>query len=114
MPDPSTAMIERFEAMLAQGKDSPMLRYGLGLEYAKRDEHDRAVEHFKSAVELDPGYSAAWKVYGRSLQALERWAEAAAVYEKGIDVAQGKGDRQAAKEMGVFLRRCRKALGESE
>ncbi|MEJ2577013.1 MAG: hypothetical protein P8106_10165, partial [Gammaproteobacteria bacterium] len=62
-------------------------------------------------VELDPQYSAAWKLYGKALAALERQAEAAEVYRRGIAVAERRGDVQAAKEMRVFLKRAQKALG---
>lgn len=35
--------------------------------------------------------------------------EAAFAYRSGIDAANGHGDKQAAKEMTVFLRRIEKA-----
>ena len=37
---------------------------------------------------------------------------ALAAYERGITVAETKGDIQAAKEMTVFAKRIRKALAE--
>lgn len=103
-------LVERFEAMLAAGKDSSLVRYGLGLEYLKRAEPARAVEHLAKALEADPGHSAAWKVYGRALAAAGDPGGAARAYESGIAVAEGRGDVQAAKEMRVFLRRARREL----
>jgi hypothetical protein len=38
---------------------------------------------------------------------------AAASYRCGIEVAQRRGDRQAAKEMGVFLKRLEKSAGQA-
>lgn len=106
--------VERFESMLAAGRDSALVRYGLGLEYLKRADYPRAVEHLARAVEGDPRHSAAWKQYGKALAAAGRTAEAACAYERGIAAAQEKGDLQAAKEMRVFLRRARRSMGESE
>ena len=96
---------ERFEQMLADGKDSALLRFGLGSHYLKAGEAARAAEHLRAAVAQDPGYSAAWKLLGKALaQAGERDA-AIAAYRDGIAAAARKGDKQAAKEMEIFLRR---------
>ncbi len=46
---------------------------------------------------------------GQSLTAAGDRTEAAASYRRGIAVAEGRGDKQAAKEMQVFLRRLEKA-----
>ena len=103
-------IIENFEAMLARGQDSALLRYGLGNEYLKAGEPARALEHLASALEKDPGYSAAWKLYGKTLLGLGRHEEAIAAFDRGIETAESKGDVQAAKEMRVFRKRAEKAL----
>jgi len=100
--------IDNLEAMLARGQDSALLRYSLGNEYSKANQNDKAIEHLQQAVALDPNYSAAWKLLGRTLAHAAREDEAIAAYEAGIRVAEAKGDLQAAKEMTVFLRRLRK------
>lgn len=98
------SMIERFEAMLAAGKDGALLRFGLGSEYFKSGDTSRAAAHLREAVALDAGYSAAWKLLGKALEAGEPEA-AAQAWRRGIEAAQAKGDKQAAREMQVFLRR---------
>jgi predicted Zn-dependent protease len=103
-------IIDNFESMLARGQDSALLRYSLGNEYLKVDEADKAVAHLAEAARLDPGYSAAWKLYGKALAALGRHAEAVAAFDQGITTAESKGDVQAAKEMRVFRKRSEKAL----
>ena len=103
-------IIDNFEAMLARGQDSALLRYSLGNEYLKAELCARAAEHLAEAVRLDPGYSAAWKLYGKSLAAMGRSAEAIAAFDRGIATAESKGDVQAAKEMRVFRKRAEKAL----
>lgn len=107
-------IIDNFESMLARGQDSALLRYGLGNEYLKAQDHARAADHLAEAVRLDPGYSAAWKLYGKSLAALGRQAEASAAFDQGIATAESRGDVQAAKEMRVFRRRAEKALADPD
>lgn len=97
--------VERFEAMLAAGKDAPLLRFSLGSHYLKAGEPGRAAEHFRAAVAQDRDYSAAWKLLGKSLAQSGDRAAAASAYRNGIEAAGRRGDKQAAKEMEVFLRR---------
>ena len=96
---------ERFEAMLAAGRESPMLRLALGTEYLKRDDAGAAMLHLTRAVELDPNYSAAWQHLGRAFERAERTEEAASAWRSGIDAADRRGDAQAGKVMRVWLRR---------
>lgn len=100
--------IERFEEMLSAGRDSALLRFSLGNEYLKAAAPARAAGHLARAVELDPHYSAAWKLYGKALTAAGRDTEAAEAYTQGIAAAEARGDKQAAKEMRIFLRRLQK------
>ncbi len=101
-------IIANFEAMLAKGQDNVMLRFGLGNAYLKEKEFVTAAMHFAKALEFDPNYSAAWKGYGKALAENKQIQEAIDVYTQGIAVAEKKGDKQAAKEMTVFLKRLQK------
>jgi len=103
---------ERFEALLAAGKDGALLRFGLGMHYLKSGNAARAAEHLRRAVQQDPAYSAAWKLLGRALADSGAGAEAMEAYRSGIAAAEKRGDKQAAKEMTVFLRRLEKAAGD--
>ncbi len=103
--DPS----RKFEALLAAGKDSALLRFGLGAHYLNAGQPARAVEHLRSAVAQDPAYSAAWKLLGKALEGLAEPASAIDAYRSGIAAAERRGDKQAAREMGVFLRRLERA-----
>jgi Tfp pilus assembly protein PilF len=101
-------MISQLEKLLGTPRDGALLRYSLGLEYAKTGDHARAAEYLRDAVERDPLYSAAWKMLGKSLAELQRHEEALAAFKQGIAAAQKKGDRQAEKEMTVFAKRVEK------
>lgn len=104
------AALESFERMLALGKDSALLRYSLAMEYLKSNNTNQAIEHLKVALQHDPTYSAAWKHLGRAYETNGDLSQAAETYAKGIEAADKKGDKQTAKEMGVFLRRINKKL----
>jgi Tfp pilus assembly protein PilF len=99
------SLVERFEAMLASGRDDALLRFSLGMQYFQAGDAARAAEHLRRAVQHDPDYSAAWKLLGKALAQAGDAAGAAAAYRDGIEAAGRKGDKQAAKEMTVFLRR---------
>ena len=100
--------IDALLAMLERGRDSALLRFSLGNEHFAAGDFAEAGLHLSKAVELDRGYSAAWKLLGRSLAELGREEEAIEAWRSGIEVARDKGDRQAVKEMTVFMRRLEK------
>ncbi|HLX23159.1 MAG TPA: tetratricopeptide repeat protein [Usitatibacter sp.] len=100
---------ERFEALLASGKDDALLRFGLGMHYLKAGDAARAATHLRAAVAHDTNYSAAWKLLGKALEASGDSQGAASAYRSGIEAATRRGDKQAAKEMAVFLKRIENA-----
>lgn len=99
------SIIDSFETMLAGGKDNPLLRFTLGNEYLKLNDNAHAIVHLRAAVLQDAGYSAAWKILGKALTGANDPGAAREAYEHGIAAATAKGDKQAAKEMTVFMKR---------
>jgi len=106
----SRSAISNLEKLLSQGRESALLRFSLGSEYLKLREIRVAIFQLKRALELDPDYSAAWKLLGMALADGGILNEALDTYRRGIEVAQRRGDQQAAKEMAVFARRLEKQL----
>jgi predicted Zn-dependent protease len=104
--------IENLEKLLASGKDNALLRFGLGNAYLQAGRWAEAIPHLERAVEFDPGYSAAWKLLGKSRAAAGDRDGALEAYRQGIAAAQRKGDKQALKEMEVFVRRLAKPDGQ--
>ncbi len=98
-------MLKELLALLETGPDNALLRFSIGSAYLKEHDLEQAREHLAKAVALDPEYSAAWKLYGKTLQLQGDYALAEEVLAHGVKVATDKGDIQAAKEMGVFLKR---------
>ncbi len=103
----SDDMTARLEVMLESDGDNPTLRFALAKRYFDAGRAEDAVEHASLAVELSPDYSAAWRLLGQAQAAAGRHEDAAATFERGIEVAARRGDKQAEKEMRVFLKRAR-------
>ena len=106
-------MISQLEKLLGTPRDNALLRYSLGLEYAKTGDHERAAGYLRDAVARDPQYSAAWKALGKLL-ADTAPQEALDAFRKGIAAAHTRGDKQAEKEMTVFARRLEKAQADAQ
>lgn len=105
--------IRNFEALLAQGKDSALLRYTLGKAYLDQEQAENARTHLLQATVLDPAYSVAWKLLGKAQLALGDTEAARQAWQQGLANAEAKGDAQVVKELQVFLRRLDKqAAGE--
>lgn len=102
--------VETFESLLEKGPDSALLRYSLANAYVAESRPADAIEHLIKALEFDDQYSAAWKLLGRCYFDSENYADAVRTYEQGIAVADARGDKQAAKEMSVFLKRAAKKV----
>ena len=101
-------MREGLEKLLAKGQDSAVLRFGLGQACLKEEDYAAAALHLAQAVAQNPQYSAAWKLLGKAQLALGDTVAARQAWESGLACAQGKGDAQVVKELGVFLKRLDK------
>ncbi|MBU1281786.1 MAG: hypothetical protein KJ989_20905 [Gammaproteobacteria bacterium] len=99
---------EALEKMLAKGMDNALLRFGLGKGYLDAAEFALAAEHLQRCVEFDAQYSAAWKLLGQALNKQGLHDGARAAWTQGLRVTEEKGDKQAGKEISVFLKRLDK------
>jgi len=101
-------MRESLEKMLAKGVDNPLLRFGVGKAGLDEGNGAEAAEHLARCVEQDPKYSAASKLLGKAHQLQGDLAAARRAWEDAIVAAQAHGDKQAEKEMTVFLKKLNK------
>lgn len=101
--------IERFRNLLENGRDSALLRFSLGSVLLQNEQPHEALEHLELAVERNPNYSAAHKLLAKAIAETGDTGRAILAYETGIDIARDAGDKQAEKEMQVFLRRLKKS-----
>lgn len=98
-------MLDSLEKMLAKGVDNSLLRFGLGKGYLDLKDHAKAAVHLQRCVEFDPKYSAAWKLLGKAHLGQGDHSAARQAWEHGIEAAQAHGDKQAEKEMTVFVKK---------
>jgi Flp pilus assembly protein TadD len=101
----NSSLIESLRAQCGGPRDGALLRFSLGNALLNAGNHAEAIEALRQAVTFDPDYSAAWKLLGKACLAAQDEAGAAEAWRQGIAVAQRRGDKQAEKEMTVFLRR---------
>lgn len=102
--------IDRLRAQIGGPRDGALLRYSLANALITAGDFGAACIALRDTLSYDPNYSAAWKALGTTLQQSGDFGGAAAAWRKGIDVAAARGDKQAEKEMRVFLRRVEKIL----
>ena len=102
---------ERIASLRAQcggPRDGALLRFSLGNMLLVDGHIGSAIDELRQAVAFDPDYSAAWKLIGRACLDAGQPEAAAHAWHSGITAAAKRGDKQAEKEMAVFLRRLEK------
>lgn len=104
-----TGAIDKLHGMRGGPHDGPLLRVALANALIAEDNKVEAIAELRRALEFDPDYSAAWKQLGRLFAESGDIRAAIQAYRSGIAAAQKRGDKQAEKEMAVFLKRLQKA-----
>ncbi len=89
-------------------RDGALLRFSLANALFADGDAPAAIDELHRAVAFDPTYSAAWKLLGKACLDAGQAQAAAEAWRSGIAAAAQRGDKQAEKEMGVFLRRLEK------
>jgi Tfp pilus assembly protein PilF len=90
-------------------RDGALLRFSLGNALLAEGDANAAVDELRRAVAFDPTYSAAWKLLGKACLQANQPHAAADAWRQGVSAAAQRGDKQAEKEMAVFLRRLGKS-----
>jgi Tfp pilus assembly protein PilF len=106
----TAAVIANLQKLIGSPRDGALLRFSLGNEYLKLGDARSAQVQLAEAVARDPAYSAAWKLLGKALAEGGQREAALDAWRQGIEVAESKGDLQAAKEMTVFAKRLQQQI----
>jgi tetratricopeptide (TPR) repeat protein len=104
-----SARVDALRALCGRSRDGALLRAALANALVEAGANADAIVELRRALEFDPGYSAAWKQLGKLLAESGDVTAAIGTYRSGIAAAQKRGDKQAEKEMNVFLRRLEKS-----
>jgi Tfp pilus assembly protein PilF len=97
--------INKMESMLGLGQDNALMRFTMGKAFIKHGKFVKAAEQLVIALELEPKYSAAWKLYAQTLTELNQIKAAIEAYQQGISVANNKNELQLEDEMKAALQK---------
>ena len=95
--------IASFRSFIERTPGDPFPRYGLAMEHKTRGELAHAWTQFEELLAKFPDYVPTYLMAGGTLVGLDRKAEAAAIYRKGIEVATRRGDQHARRELESAL-----------
>ncbi|MDX2118077.1 MAG: tetratricopeptide repeat protein [Planctomycetota bacterium] len=95
--------LEQLQKLLAVDPSDAFVLYAIAQEHAKVGRHAEAVEFYDRCLGVDADYCYAYYHKAKSLQHLEREADAARVLEEGVQVARRVGDAKALSELQGFL-----------
>lgn len=82
----------------------------LGFAYFNMEKNDLAVEHYRKAVELQPGYVVAWNNLGDAFEKKQSWGDALKAYEEALTYAP---TNKVAKSRSDSLRNRLQSSGSS-
>jgi Tfp pilus assembly protein PilF len=99
----ATNRIEILKQMVSQDPNNAFARYGLAMEYAKGGQLEEAVAEFRTVLERDESYAAAYYHGGQALEKLGLVDEARLMYEKGVEASTRKGDLHTRAEIEAAL-----------
>ncbi len=105
------ARAAKVREILAREPEDATLWFTLGRTLQELGRPDHAAPAFRHAIEVDAGYSAAYRELGRVLIEAGEFEAALKILEAGVAPAETGGDLQTLREIESFLRRCQRALG---
>jgi Tfp pilus assembly protein PilF len=99
----ATNRLEMLEQMVRQDPNNTFARYGLAMEYANSGDLAQAVVEFRTLLQHDENYAAAYYHAGQALEKLGKIEQARAMYEQGIEASTRKGDVHTRSEIEAAL-----------
>jgi predicted Zn-dependent protease len=95
--------LANFRTFISRSPQDPFPRYGLAMEHRTRGELAEAWTAFSELLENFPDYVPTYLMAGGTLVSLGRKEEAAAIYQRGVEVASKTGDQHARRELESAL-----------
>jgi predicted Zn-dependent protease len=81
-----------FQSMVNEFPDSPMGHFSLGKYFLEKGRYAESAAALSKAVELDPGYAAAWVALGDARAGAGDNDGAKAAWHKALETPHGKKD----------------------
>lgn len=95
--------IQRYQKVIELDPNDVLGYFSLGSTYLDAKRLEDAQVTFKKAIAIDPNHSPSYFSLGLALESLGRKKEAVQVYQKGLPVAESKGDMIPQKKMQARL-----------
>ena len=95
--------LEYFKSLLEKSPDNPMVHYSLGLEYYKRQEYEKAIEHLNRYLELQEDEGAVYRTIAKCYEELGEFQKAIEVLEEGIKQAMKYNHPSMAQEYQQWI-----------
>ncbi len=97
--------IDQFRAVLSTNPQDTLSRFTLGKTYLQANQPQDAVDILEELLEMKPDYTAAMVVYCEALEKAGKLAKAIKSLNKGIELAETKGDLHPRNQMQEMLAR---------
>lgn len=110
--DPDTLL--KHEEAVEKDPESVMARMVLAGSYRKLGMPAKSIGHLRKALELDDTMSVLYLELGKSLEDANMIGEAVEVYEKGVPIAERKGDLMPRNQMSTRLADLKKRTEKKE
>src|SRR3954470_18623276 len=95
--------VDALRAMLASDPKNTFARYGLAMELGKAGKVDEAIAEYRTLLENDANYAAAYFHGGQVLEQAGRVDEARDWYQRGIAVTRRTGGAATESELQAAL-----------
>jgi len=100
-----------FRKFLERSPDDPFARYSLAMGHRSAGEVEDAVREFDELARRRPDYVATYLMWGQTLETMGRLAEAARVYDSGMEAARRAANHHALSELGQAREGLRRLKG---
>src|SRR3954468_12867879 len=99
----ATNRLEMLEQMVSRDPNNTFARYGLAMEVANSGDWARAIVEFRTLLQHDQDYAAAYYHAGQTLEKMGDLEQARTMYEEGIEASTRKGDLHTRSEIEAAL-----------
>jgi tetratricopeptide (TPR) repeat protein len=99
--------IDALRELVAETPDDAFARYALAMQLRQEDRPAEAMAEFRTLLERNPDYTAAYLMAGLCAQDLGEREESARIFRRGIEVCAQAGEQHASQK-------CAEALADLE
>ena len=95
----NSTRLEQLQAFLAESPKDAFLQFAIAKEYESLGDQEKALQSYLTLREQQADYVGTYYHLGKLYEALEDFDKAEEVYQAGMEVAKGQGDKHALGEL---------------